>query len=58
VVGLIAGNGVGSFHPNSNFFVGEKNRNWWFFTVCFLCIDHALCEISDFSFKQKAVKSE
>ncbi len=58
VVGLIAGNGVGSFHPNSNFFVGEKIETDDFFTVCFLCIDHALCEILDFSFKQKAVKSE
>jgi hypothetical protein len=39
---------IGSFHPNSIFFVAEKIETDDFFTVCFLCIDHALYEISDF----------
>jgi hypothetical protein len=34
---------TGSFHPNSNFFVAEKNRNVWFFYSVFLI--HQSCTV-------------
>jgi hypothetical protein len=38
----------GSFHPNSNFFVAEKNRNWWFFYSVFVM--HRWCTLWNLRF--------
>jgi hypothetical protein len=39
---------IGSFHPNSNFFVAEKNRNWWFFYSVFVM--HRWCTLWNLRF--------
>ena len=45
-----------SFHPNSIFFVAQKNRIIRFLTVRQQCIEHAFLKISDFSNKPEAQK--
>ncbi len=39
---------AGSFHPNSNFFVTEKNRKWWFFYSVFFM--HRSCPLWNLRF--------